>query len=102
MAPENSSPGGKYEYRVWGKHDKARNLLDARGTDKTVETIKDCCFLGDDLDWNAKVRDSTLKVKRLVAEERGFEQWTSEWCDVSGHLQGPNPQGFGLLAFWGW
>lgn len=78
MAPENSSPGGKYEYRVWGKHKKARNLLDAMGTEKTVETIEDCYFLGDDPDWNAKVRDSTLKVKRLVAEERGFEQWTSE------------------------
>lgn len=79
MGKKHAVLNAKYEYRVWGKHKKARNLLDSIGTDKTVQTIEDCYFLGDDLDWNAKVRDSTLKVKRLVAEERGFEQWTSEW-----------------------
>ena len=79
MADENSATDAKFEYRVWGTHKKARKLLDAIGTDKTAETIEDCYFLGDDPDWNAKVRDSTLKIKRLIAEERGFEQWTSEW-----------------------
>jgi len=79
MAQKKSPPCGKYEYRVWGKHKKARKLLESLGTDKSVETIEDCYFLGDDPDWNAKVRDSTLKIKRLIAEERGFEQWTSEW-----------------------
>lgn len=71
--------GGTFEYRVWGEHKKARKLLDALGTNKTSEVIDDCYFLGDDSDWNAKVRNSTLKIKRLVAEERGFEQWTSDW-----------------------
>lgn len=79
MAKEDNDTGGKYEYRVWGKQRKARKVLESIGTDQTLETIEDCYFLGDDNDWNAKVRDSTLKVKRLVAETRGFEQWTSQW-----------------------
>lgn len=79
MTNTNTITGGKYEYRVWGKQRKARKVLESIGTDQTVETIEDCYFLGDDQDWNAKVRDSTLKVKRLVAETRGFEQWTSQW-----------------------
>ena len=70
--------GAHYEYRVWGRHKKARKLL-AEMAEPTVEReIEDCYFLGDDPDWNAKVRGSTLKVKRLVGEERGFELWTSE------------------------
>ena len=80
---------GAYEYRVWGKHKKARKLLDSIGTDKTIETIRDCYFLGDDSDWNAKVRNSTLKLKRLVAEERGFEQWTSDWYRTSAKTPSP-------------
>ena len=79
MAKKNQSQDAKFEYRVWGDQQKARNVLASVGTDKTTEEIEDCYFLGDDSDWNAKVRDSTLKVKRLVAEKRGFEQWSSEW-----------------------
>lgn len=79
MAKNDHNSDGTYEYRVWGKHKKARKILDSIGTDRTTETINDCYFLGDDPDWNAKVRDSTLKLKRLISEERGFEQWTSDW-----------------------
>lgn len=79
MTNKHTSTDAKYEYRVWGKQRKARKILESIGTDRTTETIEDCYFLGDDTDWNAKVRDSTLKIKRLVAETRGFEQWTSQW-----------------------
>ncbi len=79
MAKSKKTTDAHYEYRVWGKQRKARKILAKIGTDVTTETIDDCYFLGDDPDWNAKVRDSTLKLKRLVAEKRGFEQWTSEW-----------------------
>ncbi len=79
MAKNNNDSDGGYEYRVWGEHRKARKVLAAIGTGKSSEEIKDCYFLVDDSDWNAKVRDSTLKVKRLVAEKRGFEQWSAEW-----------------------
>jgi len=89
MAKIPANSGGKYEYRVWGKHNKARKLLDVIGTGKTTETISDCYFLGDDPEWNAKVRDSTLKLKRFVAEERGFEQWTSEWHHKSQSTPSP-------------
>ena len=70
--------GAHYEYRVWGRHSKARKLLAELAESTSSETIEDCYFLGDDPDWNAKVRDSTLKVKHLVGEERGFELWASE------------------------
>ncbi len=89
MAKKKPTDEGKYEYRVWGKHKKARKILDSIGTDKTTETIRDCYFLGDDPDWNAKVRNSTLKLKRLVTEERGFEQWTSDWYHTSKKTPSP-------------
>jgi len=78
-----SSADGKYEYRVWGKHRKARKMLSEMADEETSEEIDDCYFLTDDLNWNAKVRDYTLKVKQLVAEEKGFEVWTSRWVKAS-------------------
>jgi propanediol dehydratase small subunit len=76
---DGESTEARYEYRVWGKHRKARKLLSTLASEKIVEKISDCYFLVEDPGWNAKVRDSTLKVKKLVAEERGFERWTSNW-----------------------
>lgn len=69
----------RYEFRVWGEHRKAGKMLSRLASRETSEQIDDCYFLVDDLAWNAKVRDSTLKVKRLVSEEQGFECWTSDW-----------------------
>ncbi len=71
-------PGAHYEYRVWGRHRAARRKLAQLATPTVEQDIEDCYFLGDDHDWNAKVRNSTLKVKRLVGEERGFELWASQ------------------------
>ncbi len=77
--PDTDAPdGAHYEYRVWGRHSKARKLLRELAESTAGETIEDCYFLGDDPDWNAKVRNSTLKVKHLIGEERGFELWASE------------------------
>lgn len=67
----------RYEYRVWGKHRKARKLLAELATSETTESVEDCYLLIDDAAWNAKVRDSTLKIKHLVSEDRGFEEWAS-------------------------
>ncbi len=81
MANVEELPGewrrARYEYRVWGKHRKARKLLSRLATSETTETLEDCYLLTDDPAWNAKVRDSTLKIKHLVSEDRGFEQWAS-------------------------
>ncbi len=68
----------RFEYRVWGRHRQARKLLDELATDKTVERVDDCYLLVDDASWNAKIRDNALKIKQLVAERKGFEQWTSD------------------------
>ena len=70
--------GARYEHRVWGKHVKARKLLAKIATDQTTETVNDCYLLVDDSSWNAKIRGNTLKIKQLVAERKGFEQWTSD------------------------
>ncbi len=66
-----------YEYRVWGEHRKARKLMSKLASDETRDRIEDCYLLVDDPSWNAKVRDNTLKIKQLVAEDKGFEQWVS-------------------------
>lgn len=67
----------RYEFRVWGKHRKARKLLARLASDVTKEEYEDCYLLVDDPSWNAKVRDNMLKIKHLVAEDKGFEQWAS-------------------------
>lgn len=69
----------RYEYRVWGKHRKARKILARLAAETTEQEIDDCYLLGADPGWNAKVRGHTLKLKRLVSEDRGFEQWRSRW-----------------------
>ncbi len=68
---------GTYEFRVWGKHTKARKMLKSLASAVTVEEFEDCYLIVDDPTWNAKVRDNTLKIKRLVDERKGFEQWSA-------------------------
>jgi hypothetical protein len=68
----------RYELRVWGKHRKARTLLARMAAVQTTEKVNDCYLLIDDPAWNAKIRNNTLKIKQLVAERKGFEQWTSD------------------------
>lgn len=52
-------------------------MLSRLATSTAHEVVDDCYFLVDDQGWNAKVRENTLKLKQLVAEERGFERWSS-------------------------
>lgn len=74
----SSSNSARYEYRVWGTHRSARKLLAKLATEKTTERVNDCYLLVDDTSWNAKIRDNTLKIKQLVAEHKGFEQWSAD------------------------
>ncbi len=67
----------RFEYRVWGNHRKARKLLRQMATTETRERVHDCYLLTADSSWNAKIRDSTLKIKYLIAEDQGFERWAS-------------------------
>lgn len=69
----------RYEYRVWGKHKKAVDKLSRLSSDDTTETIEDCYLLRNEPEWNAKVRDDTLKLKQRLRQKKGFEQWTSAW-----------------------
>ena len=71
-----ATPGRtRYEFRVWGDHRKARKTLAQIATHVTCETVEDCYLSVDDPSYNAKVRDNTLKVKRLLAHDKGFEKW---------------------------
>jgi len=72
------STGARFEHRVWGQHRKARKLLAKLADEQMTEQVDDCYLLLDDPSWNAKIRDNTLKVKQLVAERKGFEQWTRD------------------------
>ncbi len=78
---DESSPNddgvGRFEYRVWGKQRDARKRLTKLAEIEKRERIKDCYLLVDDLSWNAKIRDNTLKIKRLIEEDHGFERWSS-------------------------
>lgn len=74
----------RYEYRVWGKHPSAREEIERLATsDEIREQIDDCYLLVDDSDWNAKVRDSQLKLKHRTPDNRGFDQWDTQWCTAS-------------------
>jgi len=75
--PSRTAPRTRYEYRVWGKHRKVRKLLARLASSSSEERFDDCYLLVDDPSWNAKVRNNTLKIKQLVAEDRGFERWKS-------------------------
>lgn len=69
----------RYEYRVWGKHRAARRLIEDMATAETRDDVEDCYLIVDDPDWNAKVRNSTLKIKYRAKDKRGFEKWSSNW-----------------------
>ncbi len=71
-------PGrSRYEYRVWGKQGAARKKLERLSTDRYRETVNDCYLIVDDMGWNAKVRDNTLKIKQLIEDDNGFQRWAS-------------------------
>ena len=92
MAKKQLTPepfAGRYELRVWGPHRSARKLLAKRATEQTTETVDDCYLLVDDPSWNAKIRDNTLKIKQLVAERKGFEQWTRDRHRSAGSTPSP-------------
>ncbi len=74
---EQVDRNSRFEYRVWGKHTRACRMLAKVADEETRELVEDCYLLVDDPSWNAKVRDDTLKVKELITENRGFEQWAS-------------------------
>jgi hypothetical protein len=70
--------GARFEYRVWGTHRRARRMLEKLADAQTTEQVDDCYVLVDDSALNVKIRESTLKIKQLVAERKGFEQWKSD------------------------
>ncbi len=76
---QKKSDKTRYEFRVWGDHPKACRKLAKLADQKSSKEFEDCYLLGHDPKWNAKVRDDTLKVKRLVDRERGFDRWDSNW-----------------------
>lgn len=73
----------RYEYRVWGEHRSARKKLAKLADSETRQFVEDCYLLGEDPEFNAKVRNNEMKVKQLVGEKRGFERWTTEWFESS-------------------
>lgn len=84
-SPKRPPNTALYEYRVWGKHRKAVKKLAEMATLEIKEQFDDCYLLGDDPDWNAKVRNDTLKLKERGKTKKGFEQWDSNWHrDVEG------------------
>ncbi len=75
---EEEPRNARFEYRVWGKHRKAEKLLRKLASEETRHDFEDCYLLIDDPTLNAKVRGNTLKIKQLVAEDKGFERWVAQ------------------------
>lgn len=96
-AASTGFPQTRYEYRVWGVHDKARKQLKRLASDISEERVKDCYLLTADATWNAKVRNNTLKVKQLVSEDRGFERWSAERPRTAGDAPSPFDELFETL-----
>ncbi len=69
---------GRFEFRVWGHHRAAARKLAELADRMTEERIDDCYLLTPDPNWNAKIRGDAVKLKQLVEERKGFEQWVSE------------------------
>lgn len=86
-----------YEYRVWGEYPKARKMLAKMASNVTREQYDDCYLLVDDMAFNAKVRDRSMKVKQLVSEKRGFESWTSDWYKKADGVPAPFDELFAEL-----
>lgn len=68
----------RYEYRVSGAHRSARKRLAKLADECSKERVNDCYLLVDDPQWNAKVRDNTLKIKQLVEDDDGFQRWARD------------------------
>lgn len=64
-------------------------MLAKMATAESREQYDDCYLLVDDMAFNAKVRDRSMKVKQLVAEKRGFESWTSDWYKKADGVPAP-------------
>lgn len=78
---ESKQLSGNHEFRVWGRHAKARRRLERLADPVTVETYTDEYVLVDDPDWNVKLRAGDVKVKQRVDVTRGFDCWESSWLD---------------------
>ncbi len=95
--PRSDTDEGRYEYRVWGKQRDARKLLAELASETTTETVEDCYLLVDDPAVNLKIRDNALKIKQLVDERKGFEQWTSDHHHSADTLPSPYDEVFERL-----
>ncbi len=95
--PRSDADEGRYEYRVWGKQRDARKLLAELASETTTETVEDCYLLVDDPAVNLKIRDNALKIKQLVDERKGFEQWTSDHHRSADTLPSPYDEVFERL-----
>ena len=96
-ANEQDTRRTRYEYRVWGKQRRARKKLEQLAKHESTERVDDCCLIHDELGWNAKVRDDTLKLKQLIREDAGFERWASQRHESAGALPSPYDEVFDQL-----
>ncbi len=87
----------RYEFRVWGRHRKARKELARLADERTTEYVEDCYLISDDPSWNAKVRDETLKLKHLVDSAKGFEEWASRRFRTADETPSPYDELFEAL-----
>ena len=94
----DESTAGRYEFRVWGRHRKASQMLARLADSSTRERVDDCYLLVDDPSWNAKIRGNSVKIKQMVAERKGFEHWVSGSYRAAESAPSPFDEVFDELA----
>jgi hypothetical protein len=72
---------GRWEFRAWdGLGDAVRAMHSHLATCGPIQALEDHYLLGASNSSNAKARGGAIKVKRLLANRRGFQRWAPEWC----------------------
>lgn len=65
----------RVEFRVWDPPDASVSTLMRRGVPNGRDERHDVYLVGPDHTVNAKVRDSSLEVKRLIGTDGGLQRW---------------------------
>ncbi len=86
---KKKTPEPRYEFRVWGRRRKLIDRLASLADIDRSRELTDCYLLTPDPSLNVKIRHRRLKIKRLVEERAGLQQWSSSWHRHPGEAPKP-------------
>lgn len=69
----------RWELRVWDVDETVHDRLYALNPDPNITAQADCYLIGPRYEFNAKIREGVLDVKRLLERRSGFQRWAPDW-----------------------